>query len=395
MTTLVLLLVAHCLCCAVIVYSFLLYPLLVKLLSRTTKPLVKPDKEDYPPVTLIIPFHNGTPFIERKIANALAIDYPRDRLDICAVDDGSTDGSTALLRSLPGSERITILQTVGHGGKNAALNQAIAATHGEIVVISDVDAMLAPDALLQMVPWFSNPSIGGVCGQKVIENAAGALAGEQACYIAHQQRIKLGESRLHSITTNEGKLHAVRRTCFQSLIDGVTDDLFNLLSVVGSGLRFIYEPSAIVRIPVPATSPAHELRRRRRIVHRSLRCMHLHGQSKHATHRGLIRWMLLTQKVVRRAASVMLALLLVLNMILALFHKVFILVAVMQCIAGAAFVWRLTHRGSRTATLKSGLRDKVFYFALGNMGTFLGVMDYVAGRHTPVKWTPQRSSHTQ
>lgn len=383
----------YILCGTVIVYTFLLYPVAVRILARFKPPLERPASGNLAPsVALIIPVHNGRHFIESKIANALALGYPRDRLDICVIDDGSTDGTWDLLQSLPDRQRITCLRTGGHGGKNEALNQAVAATQGEIIIISDVDALLASSAVADMATWFADDSIGGVCGQKVIADKPGDLTGAQASYLSYQQRIKLDESRIHSITTNEGKLHALRRDCFQPFCNGVTDDLFNLLSVIKAGRRFIYEPSAIAHIPVPAVSPAHELRRRRRIVHRSLRCMRIHGGIRNVPHTGLYRWMLLTQKVIRRLSSLLLATMVLLNFVLAFFYSVFFAVCLLQTLGLAAFLLRLKHPPRDSGSRLYRLADKVFYFALGNLGTLLGLTDFISSKAPPVKWTPQRAS---
>lgn len=102
--------------------------------------------------------------------------------------------------------------------------------------------------------------------------------------------------------------------------------------------------------------------------------------------------MLLTQKVIRRLSSLLLAIMILLNYVLAFFYSNFFAVCLLQTLGLVAFRVRLKNPPRDSDNRLSRFVDKVFYFALGNLGTLLGLMDFISCKKPPVKWTPQRSS---
>src|SRR5919106_5992153 len=120
-----------------IVYAHLGYPLLLRglvaLFGRREEPEAPGER---PAVSLIIPAHDEEEVIERKVANARALDYPPDRVEVVVASDGSSDRTAELARSA-GADQVLELP---RGGKVAALNRAVREASGGILAFSDANS---------------------------------------------------------------------------------------------------------------------------------------------------------------------------------------------------------------------------------------------------------------
>src|SRR5215203_1435751 len=131
-----------------IVYAHLGYPLVLWALSRLfgEREGARDPGGELPLVTLVVPAYDEEEVIERKIANARALDYPADRLEIVVASDGSSD-RTAELAHAAGADRVLELP---RGGKVAALNQAVKEAKGAILAFSDANSYWWTDALRRL-----------------------------------------------------------------------------------------------------------------------------------------------------------------------------------------------------------------------------------------------------
>src|SRR5262245_51592986 len=156
-----------------ILLVFCLYPLLVVGLGSLRRGGDQPAAGPLPSASLLVAVRNAEALVEEKVRNALALDAP-EGLEIVLVSDGSTDGTAARARAAGGG-RIEVQELDQHRGKAHALNLGAERCHGEILVFSDVDALLAPDALVRLLARFAEARVGGVCGQRVIAERGGEL----------------------------------------------------------------------------------------------------------------------------------------------------------------------------------------------------------------------------
>jgi cellulose synthase/poly-beta-1,6-N-acetylglucosamine synthase-like glycosyltransferase len=330
---------------------------------------------------------NAEGLIVDKVRNSLALDHPG--LELVFVSDGSSDRTAELIRQHSGG-RIRLLELEQHLGKAQALNRGAELCSGEVLVFSDADALLARDALRALLRHYADPRVGGVCGQRVIGEDPGELDHAQDRYIALDSALKLAESRVGSITSNDGKLYSIRRSLFRPIAGGATDDLYSCLNVVEQGRRFVFEPRALAFIRKPSRSPAHELARRRRIVARSLNGILLMRGLLNPLHYGAFSIGLLVNKVFRRLLPVFLALLLVSSAALAWERPwARVVLAAQLLFYGLALFHPLLRRASglRVLAPAGGL---AFYFCLGNLGTLLGLGDFLRRRET-IKWDPLKA----
>ncbi len=362
------------------------YPVLLWLLAMVRPTGVERQFTEFPLLTMIIVVRNGERFIKEKLENCLTLEYPHNRLEIVVVSDGSTDKTAAYIRAF-GDSRIRFLEQQDHLGKAAGLNLAVSRARGRLLVFSDADGLLSRQALRLLVSYFATSAIGGVCGRRVIGRDMAAMQEGQKLYSCLDATLKRMESRVGSITSNDGKLYAIRRSLFRPVPPGVTDDLYQCMNVVAQGFRFLFEPQAAAFIPTPSRTSAHELRRRRRIVARSLHGILTQARVLNPFRYGQFAIGLLLNKVLRRLLPVSLLLMLVTSMLLARHRPLFLPLAAIQVIFyGIACCYPL----GRLMGMSLSWAASPYYFVLGNLGTLLGIGDFLRG-HYPARWEPEKS----
>jgi hypothetical protein len=238
---------------------------------------------------------------------------------------------------------------------------------------------------------FADPAVGGVCGQRAIRAGGAACEAAQRDYIRLDSRIKLWESRAGSLTSSDGKLYAIRRGLFRPLPDGVTDDLYNALTVIRSGYRFIFAPGARVLIPAPSRSLGHEVSRRRRIVCRSLRGLWLQRSVFNPFRHGGYALRLFANKVLRRALPGALLLLVAGALLRAPGHPLARgLLATLAAFLALALLGVIATAGRVPVGPLRRPAQAAAYALAGLAGTLLGWIDLVRGRAYTV-WDPRKT----
>ncbi len=232
--------------------------------KRDKKPTIL-DETELPEVTLLIAAYNEINIIGNKVNDCLKLNYPKEKLRIVWVTDGSDDGSVELLRSI---DNVEVLHEDIRAGKTAALNRAMAFIKTEIVVFNDANTFLNPDTLQNLVRWFVYINVGCVAGEKRIttskaDNAAGAGEG---LYWNYESFIKKMESKVGSTMGAAGELYAIRTELYNPpKNDIVLDDFMVSMSIAENGLKIHYDPEAIAT-ESSSLSIAEEIKRKVRIA---------------------------------------------------------------------------------------------------------------------------------
>jgi len=234
---------------ALILYVFVGYPVLLWVLQLVFH-RKRPQGEDQPTVSLLIPAHNEAAIIAEKIHNSLALDYPAEQMEIVVASDGSTDSTAKIVHQLaqaspPG--RVRFLDFPVNRGKIAVLNDAVPLLDSDIVVFTDASSMLSPEAVRQLVANFADPTVGAVSGvYRVVNQQQSALGVQEALYWHYETFLKLQEARLGCMLGAHGSLFAIRKHLFPFLPPAtINDDFLIPLRVVEQGYRVAYEPSAV------------------------------------------------------------------------------------------------------------------------------------------------------
>jgi cellulose synthase/poly-beta-1,6-N-acetylglucosamine synthase-like glycosyltransferase len=236
---------------AVVVYVYVGYPVLIALMSRS-KWIARAPSIYLPSLTLIIPAHNEERWIRSKIENTLELDYPRDLLQIVVASDGSSDRTVDIAREFEGRNVAVAVFEERHG-KQEMLNLLVPKSLGEIVVMTDTNALLRSDSVRMLVRNFADKHVGCVTGRRLCIEQEGVPQGAgENLYWRYESWIKNNESCLHSCLGAHGQLFAVRRSVFPH-VERVGEDFYIPMKLVAStGMRVIYEPEAIAYTPAAA-----------------------------------------------------------------------------------------------------------------------------------------------
>ena len=250
---------------ALLVYTHLGYPLLLRALAAFCPPPAQPPADDaLPSVSLIVAAHDEERVIEAKVANALALDYPRDRLQVIVCCDGCTD-ATAARAQRAGADLVLELP---RGGKVRAQDAGVERARGEVVAFSDANAVWETDALRRLVAPFANPSVGYVCGQVRFVAPDGVPAtSQEGLYWRYELAVRALESRLASVTAGNGAIYATRRDAYLVVDPIMGHDLSFPFNMVKRGWRAVYAPAARAVEKMVPTIEGEFARKRRMMSH--------------------------------------------------------------------------------------------------------------------------------
>ncbi len=188
-----------------LVYTHLGYPLVLAALARGCDQRRYPRlSESLPAVSLIVAAHDEEDVIEAKVANALALDYPRERLELIVASDGSTDRTAERARAA-GADLVLDLARIG---KIEAQNAAVERAANGLLAFSDANASWAPTALRELVAPFADERVGYVCGQARFIDQGGS--NQEGAYWRFELALRALESRLAGVTAGNGAIYAVR-----------------------------------------------------------------------------------------------------------------------------------------------------------------------------------------
>ncbi len=297
---------------AALTYHYVGYPLALAglaALCRRGTPGSAVGDERLPSITLVISAYNEEAVIGRKVENALALDYPRDRLEIVVASDGSTDRTDAIVRGF--ADRGVVLHAYSpNRGKNLALNQTVPQVRGEIVVFTDANGIYEPDAVRRLVQPFADPAVGSVCGELIYRNFnENPIAEGYNRYWQIDQMQKRLESALGCLLGANGSIFAVRKELCRPIRNDVCNDMVQPIWVAAAGHRCLYEPRA-VSVEAGSRDLGDELRRRSRIIGRGIRGIELVWPEIVRNRAWLVGWELLSRKGLRYATPLWLGLLL-------------------------------------------------------------------------------------
>ena len=287
------------LCAGLVFYAYLGYPLLAALLARFRPKLQKYTlaEAELPAITLIIAAYNEQAVIAGKLENALALDYPRGRLQILVAADGSDDETVAIVQSF--AERgVELSYTPERAGKMAAINRAVAKAAGEIVVFSDANNLYDAGGLKALVAPFCDSSVGATSGAKIIQRGDGVLGDSEGLYWKYESFLKQQENRLGSTTGVVGEMLAIRRALFEPAPAWViNDDFYLAMQVIRKGYRVLYVPEARSYERVSPTAQ-DEMTRRSRIV-AGRYGMIANPRAALPLNRPLVAWQVISHKYLR------------------------------------------------------------------------------------------------
>jgi cellulose synthase/poly-beta-1,6-N-acetylglucosamine synthase-like glycosyltransferase len=250
-----------------ILYTHLGYPLLLWAIAwfdgrpaRRRPARAEAGAQELPAVSLIVPAYDEEDVIAAKVANALALDYPREKLQVIVASDGSADATAERAREA-GADLVLELEP---GGKVAALNAGVEQATGELLAFSDANSVWEPAALRLLVAAFADPSVGYVCGQvRFLDSGGGNLEG---AYWRYEMAVRELESEVGGVTAGNGAIYAVRRDSYLPLATSGSHDLSFPFLLAKRGSRSLYAPAARAEEKMVPTLEGEFARKRRMMV---------------------------------------------------------------------------------------------------------------------------------
>ena len=228
-----------------VIYAFVGHIALTFILSILSKSEIQKSDEYTPDVCFMIAAYNEEEFIAEKIKNTLALDYPKDKLKIVVVSDGSTDRTDEIVKGFQ-EEGVELRRVEGRVGKTEARNVAVLERFEEIIVFSDATAIYELDAVNKLVSNFADPSVGMVSGKlKYFDKSSSSTGSATKIYWAYELLIKNTQSRLRTLTGAVGCINAFRRELFIRLPANVIEDFTFPLMIITQGKRVVFEDRAI------------------------------------------------------------------------------------------------------------------------------------------------------
>ncbi len=350
-----------------ILYSYIGYPLLLALVP--TRKRNDPALSEWPTVTVLISVFNEEKHIRGRIENLLALEYPRDKIDILIGSDGSTDRTNEIVRKFP-DVRVELHAFDPRAGKPSVLNRLVPRAKGELLVFSDANAMFERDALTKLVRHFRNPGVGGVCGRLVFTGENSAT--DEGPYWKLETYLKQRESALDSCLGANGAIYAIRRSAWPGIPNNTfIDDFVIAMRVRERGLRVIYDTEAVAKEDLPE-SVEHEMIRRIRIGAGGFQAIALCWRSL-LPWRGVYTWCFWSHKVLRWFVPFFMIAALVANFFL-LPLPVFLVTMILQL----AF-YALAAMGALVRGRKITLFSAPHYFVTINLALLLGFFRFITG----------------
>ena len=259
------------LCLAIVVYTYVGYGLIlyllvfIKRLAIKAKPLADITDDCLPEVTLMVCAYNEEDIISEKMSNTHSLDYPADRLHLVWVTDGSTDNTNSILSTYPD---VKIVFSPERRGKSAALKHGIKEVSTEIVIMTDANTMLNPEAIREIVRLMQDPKVGCVSGEKKVmaKSDSDKAAQGEGLYWKYESTLKRLDSELYSAMGAAGELCVIRRQLMTDIPDDtLLDDFMISMEIVRMGYKIAYTSKAFA-MEYGSADLHEESKRKRRIA---------------------------------------------------------------------------------------------------------------------------------
>lgn len=252
-----------------IFYTYVGYGILLYIMVLTKRLFINSkgidfNHHDMPEVTVFIPAYNEKDYVDQKMTNTMNLNYPKEKLKIIWVTDGSNDGTNKLLEKY---DNVKLFHNKERKGKINAMNRVMPFVDTPFVIFSDANTKLGRDSIKHIVNCFQNPKVGCVSGEKRIidkdvDTAAGAGEG---LYWKYESTLKKWDAELYSAVGAAGELFAIKTELYNEVEkDTILDDFIISLRVALKGYTIQYNPEAYA-IETASENVGEELKRKIRI----------------------------------------------------------------------------------------------------------------------------------
>jgi biofilm PGA synthesis N-glycosyltransferase PgaC len=363
---------------ALVIYTYILYPCIIfccVMLFKKQKHF--PDPQTMPKVSLICSVYNEENVLQEKLLNLASLMYPIDNFEIIIGSDGSTDGSNEILLSSNIPNLHTNIFPVRRG-KASVLNDLMKTANGEIVIFTDANTMYQNDTVSQLVSHFSDLTVGGVCGNLIL-NEKKDVTGEigETSYWKFENIVKQLESDFQTLIGATGGIYAIRRSLFKPLPSSkaIVDDFLIPIEVVKKGYRVIYNSKALA-YENSTGSVIREFKRKVRIGASNFSSIAEYRTLLHPRH-GFVAFALWSHKIIRWFVPIILIAIFILTGILAhqavLYQLIFLGEIFFIAISIFGLLAELSH-------FRIGFLGIPYYFTAMNTALLIGFIKFIIRR---------------
>jgi glycosyltransferase involved in cell wall biosynthesis len=370
------------------VWTYAGYPLLLVALARVRRRAV-PTGALEPTVTVIIAAHNEEKAIRRKLENALALDYPADKLEVIVASDCSTDRTHDIVRELqPRGVRLMVLPE--RAGKTAAQNLAASVATGEILIFTDATTEFNRGSVRGLVAAFADPRVGCVGAELEYVSEGGSAVGKGGgLYWRYEKRVKELEAQVSTLIGVSGCLYAVRASAYRPIDPDLISDFVIAGDVFQRGFITVYG-GGTVSSEKTHEETGKEFEMRVRVIVRTINALVRRAQMLNPFRFGFFSFQLWSHKVLRYLVPELLLGLFASGLYLALsdlpaapFYRAFTIGELALYLA-AAVGWVRQRLG-----LRLPLVHIPFYFVVVNLAALWALVLYLRGERK-VTWTTVR-----
>lgn len=384
-------------CIALVIYAYVGYGFVLYIMIRikrfikgnTSPPNLEqiPDK-DLPTVTFVVAAWNEESWIEDKIHNCLAFNYPKEKLELLFVTDGSNDRTPDIIREFPVPEgvNLSLYHEDARNGKIAAVERIMEFVKSDITIFTDANTDVNPAAIYNIVRHYQNPKVGAVAGQKRIKqsDADAASGAGEGIYWRYENTLKKWDSELYSVVGGAGELFSIRTNLYEPVEkDSIIEDFIMTMRIAKKGYVVRYEPEAEA-VETSSASVGEELKRKIRIAAGGLQSIVRLAPLLNIFKYGMLTFQYVSHRVLRwTLAPLALPIILILNIILAQQGSTFyqwILVAQIAFYILASIGYLLEKR-----KLKVKAFFVPYYFCVMNYAVYRGFGRFMSGQQS-VLW---------
>ena len=365
------------------VYSYFLYPVLLKLLpARKITDITDNKNTNLPVLSLIITVHNEESRVREKLENTLQIDYPSDFLEIIIASDFSTDETDNIVESYAG-KGVQLVRADQRRGKEYAQMCAIRASKGEVLVFSDVATQIPVDALRLLAMHFADPKVGALSSEDKFISNDGSVVGEGA-YVKYEMWLRRLESDRAGLVGLSGSFFAARREVCEHWDIYCPSDFNTALNSAKHGLVAITCPD-VVGMYKDVADASLEYRRKMRTVIRGITAIARHPEVLNPFRMGLFAFQVWSHKIMRWGVPWFMAVFLLLTFILQGQGMIYSLALIAQLIFYALALAGWLFTGLRENTLVK----IIFFFVQTNLALAQATVSFILGKRMTV-WTPSK-----
>ncbi len=386
----------------VVFYAYLGYGLLLLILLRIKKIIGKAaslylslSDDELPEVTLLVAAYNEAAWIEEKLRNSFALDYPVGKLHFFFVTDGSDDGTPERIAHFlkPEGLPFQLFHQPERKGKIAAVERVMPLVTTPIVVFTDANTILNPTAIRALVPYYQDPKVGSVSGEKRIAMAhedEASSAGE-GLYWKYESTLKRWDAQLYSLVGAAGELFSIRTSIYEPApLDSITEDFYTTLRIAQRGYRVLYAPEAYA-VEHSSANVAEELKRKIRISAGGLQTIWRLRALLNPFRYGVLTFQYISHRVLRLTlAPLALPIIFVLNGLLVLqgrffYQGLFVLQFFFYLLAFLGYFYE-----RRKIKIKAFFVP--YYFCMMNYAVYRGFFRLLAGKQTVLWERPERKA---